>query len=718
MKWITILLFLLLVVAELRAQLNPGVTENDFDNIENAINAIYGTNKYEVSDIINIDSASGKRWVSENSVENAFGTLQQCYVFTAVGKFQGDNNPCPKGFIGVFKNGQIIWHCDPIINDYDAGGAGFFDISDINRDGKVELSTSWLEGMRGDSKYIWIFGWDGLAGTQLNDVDTKGKSVIRSYSDRLGLIDINGDGIKEFQGLWVDNLGNDAWVTYSWNGQKYGIYPVSPPPSGVPNPRNRVDVDVKTRVQKKNDKYKYDYTVTNKNTSLQKIENFFIIRFSDSISNINTRRDWRGDLYKTPFGIMWTNLFTGENYIMPGDVDTNFQFLAFALPIIVTSYVQGNNGGNGFKEILTNSAQVGTIGPATPPDPFVPLTFLDTLAGYTNQSRTLGWIKDSLTAVKYLGYFSTAKAELQQNDTATAKSILRQVLTDVDVDSTNHITSEAYALLRFNTEYLIPRIVPLDTLRVPSQYATIQAAINMADSGRTILVSAGTYNELVNISSKKSLKLVTADTNVVIQGVTISNSSNITVKGFKIYASGTSQDAVQLTGTQNRNIIIEANDIQYSSRNGITIGQNNDTVNIVNNVIANNNQNGINFTTGALGTQYVVNNTIVKNGMCGIEAVGPQKLLIVNNIIIYDTLAGRSGERLVRGAGTTYIMEKNNLVLRRQNGVLQSDYRLVPGSIAIDKGTTNFALLPTKDKDGNPRVSGTTIDVGAYEYQQ
>jgi hypothetical protein len=246
----------------------------------------------------------------------------------------------------------------------------------------------------------------------------------------------------------------------------------------------------------------------------------------------------------------------------------------------------------------------------------------------------------------------------------------------------------------------------------------IQSAINISDSGRVILVSAGTYNELVNISNKKTLKLVAQDTNVTMQGVSISNSTGITLKGFKINASGTSQDGVQLTGTQNKNITIEANDIQYSTKNGITLGQNNDTVNIVNNVIANNGENGINFATGATGTQYIVNNTIVKNGKCGIEAVGPQKLLIVNNIVIYDQAYGKKGERLVRGAGSTYIMQKNNLILTRQNGVLQSNYRLVPGSIAIDRGTTNFAPLPTKDKDSNPRIIGTKIDVGAYEYQQ
>ena len=100
-----------------------------------------------------------------------------------------------------------------------------------------------------------------------------------------------------------------------------------------------------------------------------------------------------------------------------------------------------------------------TIGPTSPPNPFVQLNFLDTLSSYTTQSRSLGWIKDQPTANKYLAYFATAKDSLQNNKVDTARGILRQVLKEVDIDSTGNITSEAYALLRYNTEYLLEHLL-------------------------------------------------------------------------------------------------------------------------------------------------------------------------------------------------------------------------------------------------------------------
>jgi hypothetical protein len=119
-----------------------------------------------------------------------------------------------------------------------------------------------------------------------------------------------------------------------------------------------------------------------------------------------------------------------------------------------------------------------TIGPTASPNPFIPLNFLDTLTSYTTQSRTLGWIKDQTIANKYLGYYASVKTNLQQNNITSTRTILQQVLADVNTDSTSNLTSEAYALIHFNTEYLLAQlpqvIVPvpelIDNLRSKLQH--------------------------------------------------------------------------------------------------------------------------------------------------------------------------------------------------------------------------------------------------------
>ena len=95
------------------------------------------------------------------------------------------------------------------------------------------------------------------------------------------------------------------------------------------------------------------------------------------------------------------------------------------------------------------------VSPQLPPQPFVATMFLDMITGYTTQSHSLGWIKDQPTADKYLSYFSSARTKLVQGDSVGARTPLQQVLRDVDIDRIANLTSEAYALLRYNTEYLI-----------------------------------------------------------------------------------------------------------------------------------------------------------------------------------------------------------------------------------------------------------------------
>jgi len=72
-------------------------------------------------------------------------------------------------------------------------------------------------------------------------------------------------------------------------------------------------------------------------------------------------------------------------------------------------------------------------------------------------------------------------------------------------------------------------------IRVPQDYPTIQKAVNAANPGYTILVSAGTYNEHVHVN--KSLNIIgEGRTNTTVWGRPVFEiqAHNVTISGFKI----------------------------------------------------------------------------------------------------------------------------------------------------------------------------------------
>ena len=73
------------------------------------------------------------------------------------------------------------------------------------------------------------------------------------------------------------------------------------------------------------------------------------------------------------------------------------------------------------------------------------------------------WITNQTTTNKYDSLFNTAKTQLQQNNNNAARTTLQTALQEVRVDSTDNLTSEAYALLKYNTEYLLENLPEEET---------------------------------------------------------------------------------------------------------------------------------------------------------------------------------------------------------------------------------------------------------------
>lgn len=194
----------------------------------------------------------------------------------------------------------------------------------------------------------------------------------------------------------------------------------------------------------------------------------------------------------------------------------------------------------------------------------------------------------------------------------------------------------------------------------PADFNNIQAAINDANSGDTVLVSAGTYYENIRMKNGVTVKGAGADTTTIDGGgnghVVVFNLASGTISGFTITNSGHSPLYVGGVFTSQCNVTIENNIIANNNR-GIIISSNS-TANIVGNQIINN--TGI-FCSGIdvsysyatitnnviAGSSYagiychnssplITNNTIYDNGHYGILCNPISTQVIINNIVAHN----------------------------------------------------------------------------------
>jgi hypothetical protein len=99
-----------------------------------------------------------------------------------------------------------------------------------------------------------------------------------------------------------------------------------------------------------------------------------------------------------------------------------------------------------------------TLGPVQPPVDVKPADFLQTIIIYKGQALQLGWIKNKGLANSLDAKLNAAQQSLQRGNAGAARNELNALLNEVAAQDGKGLSSEAVALLKFNTQYLISKI--------------------------------------------------------------------------------------------------------------------------------------------------------------------------------------------------------------------------------------------------------------------
>jgi parallel beta-helix repeat protein len=204
------------------------------------------------------------------------------------------------------------------------------------------------------------------------------------------------------------------------------------------------------------------------------------------------------------------------------------------------------------------------------------------------------------------------------------------------------------------------------TLIVPDEYPTINAAVNQASAGDTILVKSGVYHENVQISKSLTLEGQNSANTVIVGSGGSSPAAVLTLAAANVKVSGFTIESLNYSSTTSYayGIWVEGNgctitgNIIENTYTGIFCSIQSSTT-ITQNTVESSIKNGICFYGGSLNN--ISDNNIIGNPVSGIEMDGYSNTISKNNI-----------QRNYRGVGlgASYsVLFGNNIQSNTESGV-------------------------------------------------
>lgn len=242
-------------------------------------------------------------------------------------------------------------------------------------------------------------------------------------------------------------------------------------------PATRLNAQVAARVEYLPDLrgYRYLYQVSNLPTSQRKLHTFYVEAQApvekvgapdDSWGYSRPLTDYLQAQLEVKAGWAWSQTREGREGLTPGENAAGFSFVSAGLPAVMKCYIRHHAYMKGVGEELPEELHAAidrvawkipsgvTVGPATPPEPFHPAVFVRRILEMVDVSAKQGWIESPKVKLEFQAMLAQAEEALVRKENARASVLLRRLLGRVEAEKGKTLLSEAYALLKFNVQYL------------------------------------------------------------------------------------------------------------------------------------------------------------------------------------------------------------------------------------------------------------------------